>query len=197
MKYNVRAISHLRIDTSTMNPTPRSATSSPATSSLANLFAPQQNAQGLSQSPFVVAAFLRDYETGKRTFTQASWVDGRMKISAPNLEGADLQNAYLTELSIQAASFLRANLNRADLSRSDLQRCNFEWASLWESVLYGCDFRGCNLTGAFLMGADLSKCNFQGANLSRANLTGATLANANFDGAILDQTIWNDGSIVG
>ncbi|MCY7320514.1 MAG: pentapeptide repeat-containing protein [Phormidesmis sp. CAN_BIN36] len=107
-----------------------------------------------------------------------------------NLGGANLQNAWLDQMSLQGASLLEANLQsvklqNVDLSNASLQdidlreglivRSNFERASLPNA-----DFRGARLIGVNFRNANLCGANFRNANLHGIELEGADLTEADF-----------------
>lgn len=76
---------------------------------------------------------------------------------APNsdLQGAQLQNAFLRYVKLTNANLAGANLESAQLQ--------------------GADLRSANLSDANLSGAYLSEANLTGANLENANLCGTTM----------------------
>jgi uncharacterized protein YjbI with pentapeptide repeats len=97
---------------------------------------------------------------------------------------ANLQNANLSEASLQRVYLWGANLQNANLSSADLLGSN----------LVNVNFQNANLSGASLNEADLSSANLQGANLSYANLQdanlwGVTLEGADLTGANLQNTV--------
>src|SRR6516162_4537589 len=100
--------------------------------------------------------------------------------TVPELHGADLRGADLSECNLSTANLREANLSNANLSASDLIEANLNGANLANADLSGahmieaklefCDLRGANLANADLTGADLSGANLMTANLSGANL---------------------------
>jgi hypothetical protein len=103
----------------------------------------------------------------------------------PDLSGAKLVNAKLSN-----AILYRSNLSGADLSAAHLYRANFGKAKLSDATLHGADLRQAylreaNLSRANLSGADLSGADLSGADLREADLSGAKLSGAKFSGAIL------------
>ncbi len=112
-----------------------------------------------------------------------------------NLEGEDLEEAYLSEADLREANLSGANLAYSDLSDADLSGANLGWAVLYEADLSGAkaeradftsaDMRKADLSRASLIGADLSLANLEGANLTRVDLRGAELYGANLEGTSL------------
>ncbi|WP_297073258.1 pentapeptide repeat-containing protein [Thermococcus sp.] len=121
--------------------------------------------------------------------------DGGKDFRKANLEGEDLEEAYLSEADLREANLSGANLTRADLGDANLSKANLSWAVLYEADLSGAraeradftsaDLRRADLSGASLIGADLSLTNLSGANLTRADLRGTELYGANLDGVSL------------
>ncbi|WP_010476899.1 pentapeptide repeat-containing protein [Thermococcus zilligii] len=121
--------------------------------------------------------------------------EGGKNFRGAKLEGEDLEEAYLSEASLESADLRGANLVRADLSDANLSEANLDWALLYEANLSGAkakranfthaDLRNADLSGASLIGANLSLANLENANLARADLRGAELYGANLNGAYL------------
>ena len=115
--------------------------------------------------------------------------EGGKDFRKANLEGEDLEEAYLSEAMLGGANLSGANLTRADLGDADLSGANLSWAVLYEADLSGAkaeradftsaDLRKADLSGASLIGANLSLVNLENANLARADLRGAELYGAN------------------
>ena len=103
----------------------------------------------------------------------------RANLSEANLNGADLNRANLSEANLNGADLNRANLSRTILSGVNLSRVNLRGADLSRTNLSGKDLGGANLSGINLRGADLRKTNFRKANLSEANLSEANLSGVN------------------
>jgi hypothetical protein len=100
-----------------------------------------------------------------------------------------------------------ANLSGANLSEADLSAANLSGANLSEADLSGADLRAANLSGANLNGADLTRANLSGARLSGAHLSGAKLVRAflgdaslrgtNLCGAVLEGAALVDVDLTG
>jgi uncharacterized protein YjbI with pentapeptide repeats len=128
----------------------------------------------------------------------------------PDLSGADLREADLSDAlfyktdftyaKLVGANFSRAHLGDAKLYWADLRDANLSGAYLGGVKLCGADLRDANLSRARLKMADLTEANLSSANLSRAylgrakiiwaklrgaNLKGANLRDANLDRANL------------
>ena len=124
-----------------------------------------------------------------------------------DLQGADLNQAYLYEADLRQAKLSGANLkqadctsaklNQADFTSADLSQAfmnlaNFTSADLSQAYLYRADFTSAklistNLSQAYLFEADLSGADLSGADLSGANLRGANLIGATITTEQLDQ----------
>jgi uncharacterized protein YjbI with pentapeptide repeats len=98
----------------------------------------------------------------------------------PDLRGAKLSGADLSEADLRGAK-----LSWADLSEADLSDANLSGAKLSGAVLSEADLRGAVLSGANLRKTNLSWANLSWANLSWANLSGADLCETNLSGADL------------
>jgi uncharacterized protein YjbI with pentapeptide repeats len=104
-----------------------------------------------------------------------------------NLRGADLGEANLTKANLLGARLLGANLSEADLRdayfrEAELLRAAFRWAKLGGAYL-----GEANLREASLIGADLTKANLAVADLRGADLRGADLYRANLSRADLGE----------
>jgi hypothetical protein len=95
----------------------------------------------------------------------------------PDLSGAVLRTAHLSE----------ANLSGADLREADLK----------EADLSGTNLNAANLRKANLSRANLNAANLRDANLSRANLNEAYLIVANLSGADLNEVDLSEARIWG
>jgi hypothetical protein len=81
----------------------------------------------------------------------------------PDLSGANLIRAGLSEANLIGADLRVADLSRADFSGADLRVA---------------DLRGADLSGAYLNGADLSGASLELAHFIRTELSGANLSKA-------------------
>lgn len=117
------------------------------------------------------------------------WNDWRISNPSiiPNLKGANLKSAELSEADLKRAdlSFAilsEANLNAADLSFANLSFAILTNANLSETNLSDAIFREANLNGANLSVSYLSETNLNGANLSKADLSEAYISRVKFSG---------------
>jgi uncharacterized protein YjbI with pentapeptide repeats len=104
--------------------------------------------------------------------------DSRPDLRGASLVGADLSEADLREAALGGADLCGANLIKSDLSGADLSGADLGGARLWWANLNCAD-----LTTAHLGGADLARADLTGANLAGADLTGANLPKADLTGA--------------
>jgi uncharacterized protein YjbI with pentapeptide repeats len=104
----------------------------------------------------------------------------------PDLTGADLSRADLTEADLSGANLSSANLRRADLSRANLNGADLGNVDLRDARLRAAQLVGVPLVNANLSGAQLEGTNLTGANLSSAALISANLTGASFDAANLN-----------
>lgn len=148
-----------------------------------------------------------------------------ISLEGADLDGADLFNAYLSEVNFQHSSLKGANFQYADLSRAclqyaDLQGAKFAYAELrvarlqysnlcnadlssamLERALFiGAKLQGARLDAAMLEGADLSLAKMQGtklvsAYLKDAILRGAKMQDADLYDATLEGATMPDGTI--
>jgi uncharacterized protein YjbI with pentapeptide repeats len=105
----------------------------------------------------------------------------------PDLRGANLSGALLSEANLSEANLTRAYLSAANLTRADLSAANLTRADLTRAVLRGANLRGANLSAAYLWGAFLSGADLRGANLTRAAHNGADLSGADLRSADLNE----------
>ncbi len=102
-----------------------------------------------------------------------------------DLSWADLREADLSQLVLNAASFEGAYLQGANLSEADLSQSKFQGANLQDANLSGTNLMHAELTGANLRRADLRWANLRQAELleiipyDATNLEGADLREAN------------------
>lgn len=121
----------------------------------------------------VIAASLRDAPTGTFQKLLADGLAHAPDLSDVDLQGCNLQNAYLGERPDRRPDFLRADFFEADLSGASLKQAGAREAVFFEATCEGTVFQGAELQGADFRGADL-----KGASFTKANLAGAR-----FDGA--------------
>ncbi len=91
-----------------------------------------------------------------------------------DLQGADLQYAWLLRINFRGAELWKANLRRAFLRKAELYQADFS-----EAILKRAWLKEADLSEADLQGADLSEAKLQGADLRGAlNLTQAQIEDA-------------------
>ncbi len=114
-----------------------------------------------------------------------------------NLENADLSNASLQEVDLLEANLKgvdlknacldKANLWQANLERSDLRGLSARNAHFFMANLKNADLAEANLEGAILRGAILEGAIFLKTNLSRADFRGVDISEIDLSQAILDE----------
>jgi uncharacterized protein YjbI with pentapeptide repeats len=107
----------------------------------------------------------------------------RYALGERNFEGAELQGANLSYLTLVDINLSYANLKGADLSYCDLKRSYLKRTQLVNAKLIRA-----NLDGAFMERADFNKADLSKATLNQAQMYRATLAMAQMNGAYFKQT---------
>ncbi|MEO1146740.1 MAG: pentapeptide repeat-containing protein [Cyanobacteria bacterium J06638_22] len=105
-----------------------------------------------------------------------------------DLNGANLQGAWLDSANLREASLVGANLQKAWLYSANLQEASLIGTNLQEVSLYSANLREASLIGTNLQEADLHKTNLQQATLKGVNLQGATLGSANLQDIKFDSS---------
>ncbi|HEX6745788.1 MAG TPA: pentapeptide repeat-containing protein [Longimicrobium sp.] len=108
-----------------------------------------------------------------------------LELDAENLRRAWLRQAVLRNADLERAHLDAANLTEADLQGAILKDAELDDAVLWEASAVGANLKEADLEGADLRGADLRGARMQGVDLSGANLLGADLTGAVLCGAEL------------
>ena len=135
--------------------------------------------QGERSAPYakeavaVIAALLREAPAGNFQKLLADGLGYSRSLDDADLQGCNLQDAYLgarpdRAVDLTAADFFGANLTSASLRGARAQNAVFYGATLHDTV-----FEGCDLTAADFRQADL-----QGARFANAVLTGARFEGA-------------------
>lgn len=106
----------------------------------------------------------------------------------PDLHGANLSNADLTQANLRHADLTGANLGGANLHKADLYKASLGGASLYRAKLSHIEAGGSHFNFANLEAADLSNAMMSHATLTRANMRGARLYQANLSQATLTRT---------
>lgn len=101
------------------------------------------------------------------------------------LDGADFQQADLSDTTLERSSFCGANLRLVDATGANLWGAFMVGAKLEHADLRGADLRSTNLAGVNLSRTNLVNADLRGANLRGCNLDGTSLAGANLQGADL------------
>ena len=145
-----------------------------------------------------------------------TWRSANPDIS-PNLQGADLSGAALTEANLRGtdlseaclrgAELVRTDLRNAELREADLSSANlrrawleasrahkaiFRNASLFRATLQDADLTGADLGWADLRSTNLSWAILQNTDLSRTDLSEARFADTEFQGAVMFLTVFLD-----
>ena len=113
----------------------------------------------------------------------------RINLSESRLNGADLQEARLADLSgarLNGAQLRRSVLREAALADAHLAEAQLEYAELQGAIIFGGHLTGAVIRFGSLQGADLISAEMYGVDLMEANLEGARLAWASLQGAKLD-----------
>jgi uncharacterized protein YjbI with pentapeptide repeats len=145
--------------------------------------------QGGKHAPYaneavgVIAALLRGTETGTLQKILADGLAYAPSLLHADLQGCNLQNAYLGERpdrrpDLSHADFFEADLTGASLKDAVALDAVFFRATMKRTVFRGADLRGANFREAVLLGA-----RFEDAKLDGADFAGAQLAQARFAGA--------------
>jgi hypothetical protein len=109
----------------------------------------------------------------------------------PDLRGAYLNWADLTEANLSGAWLDRADLRGAYLSKADLSGAHLFGAFLNGADLRGADLRRADLGRASLGAAKLTRANLSGADLEYASLVDADITNADLTGCrIYGVSVW-------
>ena len=150
------------------------------------------------------------------------WLDCCEDLSAANLSGADLTNAWmegtdLTGANLSGGHLIFAFLPESNLSGADVTDADLTDAFLWNTNMESADLTGANLSSAFLgyanltgaslrytnlTDADLGKGEDQScetcpsANLSEADLTGANLTGTNLAESLLDNATFSHDTVL-
>jgi uncharacterized protein YjbI with pentapeptide repeats len=119
-----------------------------------------------------------------------------------NLQGVDINGAYLAEADLSRVDFSGrdlsgALLHEADFTGAKFNGTNLRKAKLGRSILFRADLIKANLEGAELQAADFRQAHLMGANLKKIYLggvefTAAALSRADFTGSILNATVFGE-----
>jgi len=112
------------------------------------------------------------------------------------LQGCDLDGAWLADADLAGADVSEANLAGAVLTGANLLFVNFAVA-----VLAGTEANEANAAGAFMAGIKAPDVDFTGTNLVNVNfsdafLAGGKVAGATLTGSVCRNTTWVDGSVL-
>lgn len=108
------------------------------------------------------------------------------KVGKVNLEGANLEGAWLGQVKLRGASLDEAQLRGASLDEAQLQDASLKGAELQGASLQGTELQGASLDDAQLQGASLKDAQLQRASLDGAQLQDASLVGAELQGASLE-----------
>jgi hypothetical protein len=135
--------------------------------------------QGQKYTPYarealgVIAAVLRDAPPGTLQKLLADGLAFAPELADLDLQGCNLQNAYLGERPDRRPDFSRADFFEADLSGASLRNVVAREAVFFKATMRGTVLKGAELEGADFRDADLEGARFEGANLSGARFEGA------------------------
>jgi hypothetical protein len=121
----------------------------------------------------VIAASLRDTPTGTFQKLLADGLAHAPDLGDIDLQGCNLQNAYLGERPDRRPDFRRADFFEADLSGASLKQAGAREAVFFKATCDGTVFQGAELQGADFREADLRGARFDNANLAGARFDGA------------------------
>lgn len=119
-----------------------------------------------------------------------------LRVDQPNLDGADLSEAYLACAEMQGLRCRRASFRAANLREADLRHADLAGADFSEARLRRADLRNATLHAACLVRADLTGANLAGADLCGADLSHAILFDADLSAVRYDdETLWPEGAV--
>lgn len=128
-------------------------------------------------------------------------------LSAADLRGRNLFEAYLGRSDLHDADLRQANLTSANLGKANLKGANLSSAGLSKAVLTTADLshakvvesslQDAQINSTVLVGADLSRCDMRRARITRSNLTGAVLCEANLSETNLELTRFDGADLTG
>ncbi|HET6843924.1 MAG TPA: toll/interleukin-1 receptor domain-containing protein [Candidatus Angelobacter sp.] len=110
----------------------------------------------------------------------------------PDLKSVDLSKTDINGENLNLAYLRNANLSEVDLIGADLRDVDLEEANLSRADLSGANLSRANLSGANLSGADLEEADLSEADLSGANLSMVYLGGANLSEATAGYTTFAD-----
>ena len=120
-----------------------------------------------------------------------------LNLQNTDLNGVDLNGAYLREADLSGAYLIGADLIGADLREADLSGADLREADLSGAKLIGADLSGADLSGAKLIGADLREADLIGADLIGAYLREADLSVADLSEADLSEAKLSRAKLIG
>ncbi len=135
--------------------------------------------QGQKYTPYarealgVIAAVLRDAPVGTLQKLLADGLAYAPELADLDLQGCNLQHAYLGERPDRKPDFSRADFFEADLSGASLKNAVAREAVFFKATMRGTVFKGAELEGSDFREADLEGARFEGANLAGARFDGA------------------------
>jgi len=128
-------------------------------------------------------------------------------LSAADLRGRNLFEAYLGRSDLHDADLRQANLTSANLGKANLKGANLSSAGLSKAVLTTADLShakvvessllDAQINSTVLTGADLSRCDMRRARITRSNFTGAVLAEANLSETNLELSRFDGADLTG
>src|SRR5205085_6403415 len=121
----------------------------------------------------VIAALLRETEAGNFQKLLADGLGYARSLTYADLQGCNLQNAYLGARPDRAVDLTGADFFQSDLTSASLRGAHAPNAVFYGATLHDTVFEGCDLTDADFREADLLGARFAGARLEGARFDGA------------------------
>jgi hypothetical protein len=139
----------------------------------------------------VIAGVLREQPGGNFQKLLADGLTYAPSLVKADLQGTNLQRAYLGDTTVSRADFYRADLSHGSLKRADARGAQFYQARLVGTVFTAADLRGANF-----FQADLTRAKF-GADGSHGSLRRADVRKADFNEARLVGTVFTAADLRG
>lgn len=133
----------------------------------------------------------REYKGGRRAFQKVR-LDGAdlrdMDLCDVSFNGASLQSVDFSGSLLLRTSFTGANLTGASLNTTLVHGASFVDSNLTDADLYHADLLAADLTRAVCINADMRFARLQAANLTEADLDGARLTGLQIGGTVMADT---------
>ncbi len=109
-----------------------------------------------------------------------------------NLKGTHLEKASLSRAHLEEANLSRTNLTEVDLSIAHLEEADLSKAYLLRANLNGTYLEKALLDGIYLEDTTLERTHLEGSSLRHAHLEGTLLNRAHLEGADLREAFFNN-----